>query len=73
MKNFCTLSDAKFLPFGLSLYKSLKENVTGEFRLFYLCTDEECCTDTDWELYGGIFCCCAFFIAFIVGILYLFS
>ena len=38
-----------------------------------ICTDDECCTDTDWELYGGIFCCCVFFIAFIVGILYLFT
>ena len=38
-----------------------------------ICTNDECCTDTDWELYGGIFCCCVFLIAFIVGILYLFS
>lgn len=40
MKVYCTISDAKFLPYGLSLYKSLKEN-SPDFKLYYLCTDSE--------------------------------
>ena len=40
MKNFCTLSDVNFLPFGLALHNSLKNNLDDDFRLFYLCTDD---------------------------------
>ena len=42
MKNFCTLSDVDFLPFGLALHDSLRKNVDDEFKLYYLCTDEDC-------------------------------
>ena len=40
MKNFCTLSDVNFLPFGLALHDSLKRNFDDDFKLFYLCTDD---------------------------------
>lgn len=39
MKNFCTLSDINYLPFGLSLFDSLKLHSKEEFTLYYLCLD----------------------------------
>ena len=45
MKNFCTLSDSSFLPYGLALHKSIEKNISEEFKLYYLCTDEEAYTE----------------------------
>ena len=38
---FATLSDSKYLKYGITMYHSLKEHATTDFELHYLCTDEE--------------------------------
>lgn len=42
MLHFCTTSDSNYLAKGLALYKSLKQTVKEEFRLHWLCLDDEC-------------------------------
>jgi len=40
MKNFCTVSDSKYLHFGLALHESLSRSAE-EYTLYYFCTDDE--------------------------------
>ena len=40
MITLTTLSDINFLPQGLSLYQSLEKH-TKDFKLYYLCLDNE--------------------------------
>jgi len=39
--SFCTVTDSKYLHFGISLYKSIQK-YSNNFTLYYLCTDQEC-------------------------------
>lgn len=41
IRNFCTLSDRKYLLQGLALYESLLKVIGKGFKLYYLCLDEE--------------------------------
>lgn len=41
MKHFCTLCDKSYLLKGLAMYQSLKDCMTEEFRLHWLCMDDE--------------------------------
>jgi hypothetical protein len=41
MRYFCTYFDQHYLPYGLSLYRSLREH-SPAFRLWVLCLDEAC-------------------------------
>ncbi len=41
MLNFCTLFDSNYLPYGLTMYESLKKNCDN-FHLFIFAFDEKC-------------------------------
>ena len=41
MRTYCTLSDKNFLAKGLALFKSLKEQSSSPFKLYYLALDED--------------------------------
>ena len=38
---FATLSDSKYLRYGLTMYHSLRQYSSADFELHYLCTDDE--------------------------------
>lgn len=41
MRNYCTLSDKKYLKQGIALINSLRRVSSEDFKLYYLCLDEE--------------------------------
>ena len=41
MRNYCTLSDKKYLKQGMALIKSLSVASSEEFKIYYLCLDKE--------------------------------
>ena len=49
MKQFCTLSDNKYLQQGKALIKSLRKVNSFPFKLYYLCLDEETYTKLEGE------------------------
>jgi len=41
LKTFCTLSDKNYLPLGKALVQSLSKHTKSDWRMYYLCLDEE--------------------------------